>query len=732
MPEPLELAKKLKSSLEEGAMRLRVLRPYRDLEGSSLGEKGEKIQTALMSAKSDFESLMAMRRDKPKELQKAALSDSILGRIGFNIADCLGRAGITAASHEVLDLMDSILKGEDSLAARLLTRYNLFLLTLGKGDYLEAVESYKRLYALGNAPKIWRALAASAFYLCVLSLREGSQKTAEDIYQSFVSERDDILRKPTTRVQELPLALVAHNRLNKKEEIAPDAPLTEADFPLGLTLEGDRLLKFLKIEELQAPHPEDSPTDILARIGTILSVWHGEHRSMEMATRYFDSISLWGNDHGPMLERARCATFLIFYLGPDCRGALDIYEKTFPKTKEPLSPDIAMEKAKCTINLVFSCGASGNTQMAMEYFHNLSAKPEAHEDPILYAKAALNLITAMASKGQTLEAQKVYDSVSEWGSGWEVKIVRLKAVRCLINFYAKGGQMKEAKALFKSMDKWDGGEELFLLKSKAGLFLMEVLEKNKDLPGAKEVFNTLRWKKGYLEEDLNRLVAARSLINLYLAEDDPQSALDIYRSFSPGGDHERLDLERGRLAVNLILSLGKAEMLKQARGVYNSLENLTRTKDMELLRAKAAVNFVAACEAASDARKAHVVYDKLEYREDNLVFAREKAKAAVTLVGLYGKLGLPHKGRDLFYAMPNLEDPEYRLLKHAVGVNLVTAFAMADRWAEALDSATEVVSDGMTEEMREELLKKLNFLMSKTVNYPKKEELNILGLFSDD
>jgi hypothetical protein len=57
---------------------------------------------------------------------------------------------------------------------------------------------------------------------------------------------------------------------------------------------------------------------------------------------------------------------------------------------------------------------------------------------------------------------------------------------------------------------------------------------------------------------------------------------------------------------------------------------------------------------------------------------------------------------------------------------------MADRWAEALDSATEVVGDGMTLEMREELLKKLNFLMSKTVNYPRKEELNILGLFSDD
>jgi pentatricopeptide repeat protein len=733
MPKPVDLAKNFKNFLEEGAVRLRVLRPYLELEGGPLGEKGQKIDAALFEARENFQGLLALRRENPDALKEIHLSDSLLSRMGFNMADCLGRAGHLKESWKIVSLMDNELLGEETLNARALTHFNLFLLTLGMGEYPEAVEEYKRIYAMGDSPIIWRTLAESAFYLCVLSLYEGSQLTAQEVYSSFLEHIDEIQKTKAVRIQELPLALCVLNREGKKREEVPKETLfKEEDFPLAITAEGERFLRHFHLDELQPPQPDESAADILARIGTILSVWHGEHRSMEESIKYFNSISLWGPGHSADLEKAKCATFLIFYLGPDYRTSVDIYERTFQQIGTQVDKEIALERAKCAINLVFSCGASGNTDMAIEYFHKLSSMKECRDDPVFYAKAALNLITALASKGQCDEAQKIYDSVLEWGSGWAVKIVRLKAIRCLIHYYGKAGRLREAMALFKSMERWEAGDDQCLLQSKVAVFLMEVLEKHKDLVSAREVYASLRWKKGYLEEDLNHLVAARSIINLALSHDDYIHAFDIYRSHLPGGEHELLDLERGRLAVNLILALGKKEMLKQARIIFNSMETFSRTKEMELLMAKAAVNYVAACEAAGDPKKAHAVYDKLEYKPDNLLFSMEKAKAAVTLVGLYGKLGLPQKGRDIYYAMPKYDDPEYKHLKQSAGVNLVTAFAMADRWAEALDSAIEVVGDGMTGEMREELLKKLNFIMSKAINYPRKEDLSILGLFSED
>jgi hypothetical protein len=284
------------------------------------------------------------------------------------------------------------------------------------------------------------------------------------------------------------------------------------------------------------------------------------------------------------------------------------------------------------------------------------------------------------------------------------------------------------------MDSWGGGGELGLLKCKMAAFMMELMERANDLGGAKAVHSSMGPLSGgaSLEEDLGRMAAAGPLISMYMKEEDHQGALDSFSSLLPGGDHPRLDLERARIAVNLILAFGKAEMFKHARFVWASLYELQGDRELELLKAQGSVNFIAALEAEGDARKAQSVYDDLSCPADDLPFAREKAKAAVTLVGLYGRLGLPQKGKQVLSSMPRLQDPEYKHLKSSAGVNLVTAYAMADLWAEALEEATGIASEGITESLRAELLKKLNFVMSKAVNFEKKDTLNILGLFSEN
>ncbi|MDR2338710.1 MAG: hypothetical protein LBF40_01020 [Deltaproteobacteria bacterium] len=737
MPEPTDLATKFRAAISEAAFRLRILRPFRDLEGYPLGEKGDRVDSLLAEASGILETLLSLRRDSPGLMASKGIQDELLARMTFNLSDCLGRTGFVERAEGFLDLAEGILKGGETLRAKALGRLNLIILRLGHAKYPEALELYKSLFALGDEPLVWRCLAGAAFYLSFASLRENSPVTAEALYASFIENREHFMPCLVPRPQECPLGEKLQAAGNQDPIIPPGKPLAMEDFPLGITIMGRRFLERFHMQGLKAPLHHETADNLVARIGTMLTVWHGEHRSIEEALRRFETLDLWGDGPGPLLEKAHSATFLTFYLGPDYRASARIFEKVFGNLGKDggdgtLDPEIAVERAKCLINLVFACGASGDTGLAAHYFGMLTRSSVSREDPLLYSKAALNLITALASKGQVSEARKVYDQVLEWGSGWEERIVRLKAVRCLIHYYGQAGKVSEAKALFATMDGWEGGGDLFLLRSQAAVFLMEVLEAHGDLQGAKELYATLRWKKGSLEEDLNRITAARTLAMLGASKGDYHGAMEAYRSLQPWGDNGKLDQERARLAVNLILAFGKAGMPKQARYVHSTMDHFATGKDTPLLKAKATVNLIAACEAAGDPRRAQALYDGLEYREDKLPFAREKAKAAVTLIGLYGRMGQPHKGRAVYLAMPDFRDPEYRVLKNSAGVNLVTAFAMADRWAEALDSATEVVSEGMPDQQREELLKKLNFIISKTAEYGKRDQLNILGIFSDN
>jgi hypothetical protein len=734
MPEPLDLATNFKASLDEVAVGLGILRPYRELEGAPLrGGRGEGIGRLALAAREDFLSILALRENRKEGLAGAGLPDQLLARMAFNLSDCLWRAGLADEAHGVVRLLGSFLKGDCTLLARALSRFNFILFLLYSGKYPEALDQYKALFALGDRPVIWRLLSEVAFYLCVAGLKESSPGTAEGLYASFVEHRGRFLPYPMARPQETPLARRVAARREAGAAPGPaGGPLGPEDFPLGITAEGQRLLRFFQFDGLDAPAAGDTAPEILARIGTMLTVWHGERRSMGEALARFESIGLWGQGPGAVLERARSATFLTFYLGPDYRTSVGIYERVFAGFEDGMDHEMAAERAKCAINLVFSCGASGDTALAAHYFRALTGMREAREDPLLYAKAALNLITALAAKGEVLEARRVYDSVPDWGSGWEMRMVRLKAVRCLIFYFGKGGQIGEAKSLFRSMARWDGGGELFILRSQAAVFLLEVLEAHQDVPGAREAFGTLRWGAGSPEERVSRVTAARSFCNILLAAGEFQEAVSVYRSLRPWGDNERLDLERARLAVNLILGLGKAGLLRQARFVFSSMDSFARTREIEILRAKGAVNFIAACEAAGEQRRAQAVYDGMAYREGDPAVSREKAKAAVTLVGFLGMLGQPHKGQAVYEAMPPFDDPEYRELKNAAGVNLVTAFAMADRWADALRVATGVVGDGISDELREELLKKLNFIISKTAGYGKRDQHNIMGLFSNN
>ncbi|MDR2199656.1 MAG: hypothetical protein LBR53_09430 [Deltaproteobacteria bacterium] len=728
----LDTAARLRTALEEAALSL--LGP-----GSRLGpedappwETGEGMKKGLAGALELFGELVRAKGKNPGSLQEAGLSAGILSRAAFNLSDCLARSGMTLEALQATELLEEAFPMEEAILPKLLNRLNLVLLALPRGDFLGALEQCENLRRLGDRPEMWRALAEAAFFLCAAALKESALSTAEDLYSSFLENRESVLSSPARGIREISLAAKLERELSLNRRPLPERPPSEEDFPLGMSSKGEKFLSFFHFHELQAPLPEESAADIISRVGTLLTVWHGEHRSMEEALKRFDSIVLWGRSGVPALERARSATYLIFYLGPDYRAAEAIYRKVFGSGENASDPRISLEKARCAINLVFSSGASGDIEAASGYFAELSSMRDSLGDPSLYAKAALNLVTALASKGRAVEAGEVYQSVPDWGSAWEDKLVRLKALRCLVHYYGLAGDLEEAWKLFRSIDLWGGEDERWVLKSRAAVYFIEILEKRGELRAAAELFSSMRWKKGYLEEDINRAVAARSLVNLHLSAGDFRSAVEVYRSLSPREVNERLDLERGRLAVNLILELGKAGKLRQARYVYNTMESFSRTRELELLQAKAAVNLVAACEAAGDAKKAQAIYDSLKYAEDLPAFSREKAKAAVTLVGLYGKLGQPRKGRDLYLAMPDFSDPEYRYLKSSAGVNLVTAFAMAERWAEALESATEVVNNGLSEDMRGDLLKKLNFIMSRTVNYGKSNLQNILGLFSNN
>jgi hypothetical protein len=153
---------------------------------------------------------------------------------------------------------------------------------------------------------------------------------------------------------------------------------------------------------------------------------------------------------------------------------------------------------------------------------------------------------------------------------------------------------------------------------------------------------------------------------------------------------------------------------------------------MDLMRAKAAVNLVAVLEEAGDARKAQTVYDQMGVWAGQPELCCEKAKAAVTLIGLYGRLGEPKKAQAVFDSLPSEEiSPAFQDLKESCLLNLLTALAMARRWTEALQAVTGPSAGLLSSAKRDELLKRLDILMTRTESMGGKERRKVLRFLAE-
>ncbi|MDR2349637.1 MAG: hypothetical protein LBF41_03275 [Deltaproteobacteria bacterium] len=711
-------------------------------------EREALSQSSLKSLRDQLDDLL--------ETNKTAADpapEPLIARITYTVLNLLTRGGFWEDAVRFFKTMDSYELNE-SKDARALSLLSLVFCCLTHSDLQEAKKNYlifKETEPL--CPMFLRHRAEAAYYFAFEHLRSGGDATVPiEHYEEIKAKRDDFDFTFHRRVEEIPVRPPAgdgNNRGDNHQNGHPngrDEETGEIDpvksFPLILEADLYDIFSFDLPDDLPKVGPRETTSDIMAAYALVLSVWHGTGGDLAGAKKWFGEISLWPGPRADEL-RAMGGVFLTHYMGAeDPLEAKLFYEKLFrggtAPAGEPAEPTLGEKypelAARGAINLMEALGKPEEMDIAGEIFRDLHDIPAFRKDPLLISRASLNFMGLLTQRGRFAEAKEIYDSIPGWWDSIELKTLRGKAAIDLIYYLGLRESPAKAREIYDGLLVWGAGRDLSPIKGRAAAVLISVYEAKADIKSALEVFWALESGVS-LAGDLERAHAAHSIIRMHGKAGEPKKALDVFLSLGDFGDSVEMDRQRLGAAVNLILILGRGGLPKKARELYSRLPAWGTSPELDYLRAKASVNLISVYEELGDAKRAQLLYDSMVV-SSNSPLILEKAKAAVTLMGVYGKSGDPAKARRIYDDFPKLErkreyDLEFDTLRQSAIINLVTAYAMKENWREALAVLTGDVGASLDNPNREELIKRLDYIMSLGGGLGKKDNLTLLSLFAE-
>ncbi|MDR1079886.1 MAG: hypothetical protein LBQ79_02715 [Deltaproteobacteria bacterium] len=670
------------------------------------------------------------------------LGPAMKARMCFTICGRLGRQGMIKEADEFLDILVAIRESlppdhpdlEDVRTACGLAAMGRVLVCILHLDIPAAKRCLAMMDTLGTSDIILRQKAGAAYYLCYECLTvERDAEWVEALADSFLPFRDRIREFPVDRTAEI-YRHVAVQDSESGEEAEPGPP-TVRDFPLALGADGQRLMMLNLPNDLPRVGMEENTAEILASIDMLLMVYWGSSGDTVRALKWFDEIAAWGSTGSILALLAQAATYMVHYIGvKDPDGALDFYQRIFgEKGGEPAGKGFPQEKSQAAVNLLGVMGTHRRVDECLRIFGIMYKRPYFHRNPDISSRCILVVVEALASQGRLAEAMRVFRLVPDFGLSMEVKVMHARAAITLIHYSGLYGTEADAREMYDYIMSFPDQREVWVMRSRTSAAMISVYELKGNLEGALSVFRRMPSGRGILAEDLDRAEAAHSVIRLLGRQGDGHGALEIFLALGPwGSDCEEMDIQRAGALVNIILILGKAGMLRKARDLYSGMPGWGSSVEMDVMHAKAAVNLVAILEEAGEPRKAQAVYDAMGVWGDQEELCIEKAKAAVTLIGLYGRLGEPKKAQAVFDSLPREEiSPAFQDLKESCLLNLLTALAMARRWTEALQAATGPAAGLLSSSKRDELLKRLDILMTRTESMGGKERRKVLRFLAE-
>ncbi|MDR1042043.1 MAG: hypothetical protein LBR80_18115 [Deltaproteobacteria bacterium] len=669
------------------------------------------------------------------------LGSAMKARIGFGLSDRLARQGMMAEADEVLRAIDGIRDSlppdhpdlEDVRTACGLALMSHVLVCLFHVDIPEAKARLAMMDRLGSSDMSLRQKAGAAYYLAYECLTvERDAEYAESLIDDFLPYRDRIRERSVDRTAE------SYSRprdaASAPEKDDPAAP-TVHDFPLALGMDGQRLMMLNLPDDLPRVGMEENTAEILASMDMLLMVYWGSSGDVERSLRRFEELTSWGSQGSIRALQAQAAVYMVHYIGlKDPDAALAFFRRIFgEKGGEPAGSGFSEEKAHAGVNLLGAMSLHKRPEECLRIFRAMYQRPYFHRNPDISSRAILAVVDCLASLGRISEALAVFRLVPDFGPSMEVKAMHGRAAVTLIHYSGLYGTEEDAREMYDYIMSFPDQRETWAMRSRTGAAMATFYELKGNLGGALGIFRTMLSGRGSPEEDLDRAEAAHSVIRLMGRGRDGHAALEVFQALGPwGSGSEEMDIQRAGALVNLILILGKAGMTRKARDLYAGMPGWGSSAEMDLMRAKAAVNLVAVLEEAGDARKAQAVFDLMGVWGGQPELCCEKAKAAVTLIGLYGRLGEPRKAQAVYDSLPQHDvSPAFQDLKESCLLNLLTALAMARRWTEALQAATGPAAGLLSSGKREELLKRLDILMTRTESMGGKERRKVLRFLAE-
>ncbi|MDR1315125.1 MAG: hypothetical protein LBQ12_15925 [Deltaproteobacteria bacterium] len=692
---------------------------------------------------SDLRDALAVFREILEDDDRlgGALGPGMKARMGFSLSDRLCRHGMADEAEEVLKVVGAI---RDSLppdhpeleAVRVaygLAVMSHVLVCLFHVNIPEAKRRLALLDCLGSTDTVLRQKAGAAYYLAYECLTvEQDAGYAEEIVGSFLPYRDRIREFSSDRTAEAYMRARYRDQAPEKGEPGPP---TVHDFPLALGMDGHRLLMLNLPEDLPRVGMEENTAEILASMDMLLMVFWGSSGDAERARKWYGDITSWGETGSIKALQAQAAVYMVHYIGAkDPDGALAFFRSVFGESGvEPLGSGFPEEKSQAAVNLVAVMAGHGRADECLRIFRAMYERPYFHRNPLISSRTIRVVVEALASRGRIAEALAVFRLVPDFGLSMEVKVMHARAAITLIHYSGLYGTEQDAREIHDYIMSFPDQRETWPMRSRTAAAMASVYELKGNLGAALAIFRSMPSGRGSLAEDLDRAEAAHSVIRLLGSHAEGHGALDVFHSLGPwGSDCEEMDIQRAGAVVNVLLVLGKAGMLKKARELYAGMPGWGASLEMDVMHAKAAVNFVAVLEEAGEPKKAQAVYDAMGVWGDQPELCAEKAKAAVTLIGLYGRLGEPKKAQAVYDSLPQNEiSPAFQELKESCLLNLLTALAMARRWTEALQAATGPAAGLLSSTKREELLKRLDILMTRTESMGGKERRKVLRFLAE-
>jgi pentatricopeptide repeat protein len=690
---------------------------------------------------SDMRDALALFRDILDSNGKLGdpLGPAMMARMAFTLCDRLGRHGMVEDSLRLLDHIEGVRPSlapgspewHDVLTANGLAIMSLVLVRLLHIDIPASKAMLERLDALDSSDVVLRQKAGAGYYLAygILTL-EGDAEYVEALVRSFSPFRDRIRDNPVNRAAE-----VYFRGEDGGGGGGEPGPPTVRDFPLALGVDGQRLLMLNLPHDLPHVGKEENTAEVLASMDMMLMVYWGSSGDVGRSLRWFDEIDSWGRSGSILALQAQAATYMIHYIGEsDPDAAVLFFRRIFgEKGGEPAGTGFPQEKSQAAVNLLGSMSKHKRTDELLRIFGLMYERPYFRRSPDISSRSIYLVVESLASQGRIEEALEVFRLISDFGLSMEAKMMHAKAAVALIYYSGLHGTEANAREVYDYVMAFPDQRDSWLLRSRTSAAMASVCELNGDIAGALEVFNAMPFRRGILDEDRDRAEAAHSVIRLLGRRKDGHGALEVFHSLGPwGSDYDEMDVQRAGALVNLVLILGKCGMVRKARDLYAAMPGWGASAEMDVMHAKAAVNLVAVLEEAGEARKAQAVYDTMGVWGGHPDLCCEKAKAAVTLIGLYGRLGDTKRAQAVFDGLPSGEiSPAYQEIKEGCLLNLLTALAMARRWTEALKAATGPAAGLLSSSKREEFLRRLDVLMTKSESMGGRERRKVLSFLSE-